>query len=827
MKVLKFGGTSVGTIESLANVRQIVTDYITAEPEEPLIVVVSALGGITDRLIATAKLAAAADPAYITEFDAIVERHHKVAAGTITDAGALAVAMSRIDELLDQLGNIYRGVSLIRDLSPRSLDIIVSYGERLSSTIIAHILPSTTLVDSRRFIKTVDQFGKHVLEADATHAAISGIFTPELLAPGRVILVPGFISTSADNESDITNLGRGGSDYTAAILAADLDASALEIWTDVDGFLTADPRQVHGTYVIPHLSFIEAMELCNYGAKVIYPPTIYPVFHKSIPIHIKNTFNPSAPGTLISDLPATDDTPSSPGKSIRGISSINDTCLITVSGLAMVGIIGINARIFTALTRNGVSVFMVSQASSENTTSFAVRNADADRAVAALENEFAAELQTGEFNPVRVERNLATIAIVGENMRRQAGVAGRLFNTLGRNGINVKACAQGASETNLSFVVNLADERKALNLIHESFFLSDTRLLNLFIVGIGNVGCRLIEQIASQQEHLLSAKALNIRVVGIANSRKAVFSDEGIDLSSWRDALDRSPYKASPKFILDEILSLNCYNSVFVDCTSSPDIAALYPALLDHNVNVVAANKKATSSDYESYSRLKDIARRRDVKFLFETNVGAGLPIINTINNLINSGDRILRIEAVLSGTLNYIFNTMKESIPLSKAIRMSREEGYSEPDPRDDLSGADVIRKIVILARESGYRVERSDVDARLFIPDELFKGSLDDFYASLGPLDEAMEERRARAAAEKKRFRFVARMDAGKLTVGLEEVDSSHPFYYLEGSNNVILLTTERYREYPMEIKGYGAGADVTAAGIFADIISIANIR
>lgn len=826
MKVLKFGGTSVGTVESLANVKQIVAGYLADQPDQPIVVVVSALGGLTDKLIATARLAAAADPAYIAELDAIIERHHKVAAATVTDPSILAGVMSRVDNLLDELSNIYRGVSLIRDLSPRSLDIIVSYGERLSSTIIEHILPSATLFDSRRFIKTVDQFGKHVLDADATHTAIAATFTPATLAPGRVILVPGFISTAADNENEITNLGRGGSDYTAAILAADLNAEALEIWTDVDGFLTADPRQVQGTYVIPHLSFIEAMELCNYGAKVIYPPTIYPVFHKSIPIHIKNTFNPTAPGTLISDTPASTE-PSAPGKSIRGISSINDTCLITVSGLAMVGIIGINARIFNSLTRNGVSVFMVSQASSENTTSFAVRNSDAERAMAALETEFAAELQTGEFNPIKVERNLATIAIVGENMRHQPGVAGRLFNTLGRNGINVKACAQGASETNMSFVVELADERKALNLIHESFFLSDTRLLNLFIVGIGNVGCHLLEQIATQQPTLLATKALKLRVLGIANSRKAVFNPDGIDLSQWRHELDSSDPVATPATILREILDMNVYNSVFVDCTSSAEIAALYPALLDHNVNVVAANKKAASSSYADYLNLKEIARRRDVKFLFETNVGAGLPIINTINNLINSGDRIQKIEAVLSGTLNFIFNTMSADIPLSKAIRMARDEGYSEPDPRDDLSGSDVIRKIVILTRESGYCFNTSDVEARLFVPDHLFTGPLDSFFAALGDLDRDMEVKRRNAEAAGRRFRFVARMADGKLSVGLEEVDSSHPFYYLDGSNNVILITTERYHDYPMEIKGYGAGAEVTAAGVFADIISIANIR
>lgn len=811
MKVLKFGGTSVGTVDSLRNVKAIVEGC-----SEPVIVVVSALGGITDRLIATAKLAVKGDVSYLESYAKIVERHNDVIEGMVPEEHKSEVR-TLVNSLLDELSNIYRGVSLIKDLSPRSLDIIVSYGERLSSTIISRIIKDAKLYDSRSFIKTLDQFGKHILDNDATQPLIHKLFDNNDF---KVALVPGFISS--DCNGDVTNLGRGGSDYTAAILAAALDASALEIWTDVDGFMTADPRVISNTYVIDHLSFIEAMELCNFGAKVIYPPTIYPVFHKNIPILIKNTFNPSAPGTCISEQ-----RPASDGKSIKGISSINDTCLITVSGLCMVGIIGINARIFNALARNGVSVFMVSQASSENTTSFAVRNSDAETAVNALNDEFMAEMQTGEINPIKVEHNLATVAIVGENMRNATGVAGRLFNTLGRNGINVKACAQGASETNISFVINLNDERKALNVIHDSFFLSDTQVLNLFIIGIGNIGCHLLQQLAHQQETLLRNKALKLKVVGIANSKKAIFDRNGIDLQNFRQQLESSSLNSSPQLIKDEIIRMNIFNSVFVDCTSNEEIANLYLDLLSHNVNVVAANKIATSDNYSSYEKLKNMARKKDVKFLFETNVGAGLPIINTINNLINSGDSITKIEAVVSGTLNYIFNKISADVPLSRAIDMAREEGYSEPDPRIDLSGKDVVRKLVILAREAEYKLEQSDVIKNLFLPDELFKGTLDDFYKKVTEFDEIFERDRIEAEKKGEKFRFVARLDRGKAEVGLQRVGMSHPFYSLEGSNNVILITTERYKEYPMIIKGYGAGADVTAAGVFADIISIANIR
>lgn len=818
MKVLKFGGTSVGTVESLCNVKKI----IERESGEPLIVVVSALGGITDRLIATARMAAAGDVAYLESLDYILRRHDDVINGLVP-ADRLPQLRGIVNPLFDELSNIYKGLSLLHDLSSRTLDIVVSYGERISSAIIAHIIDGARHFDARAFIRTNTKWGKHNFDSTASSPLIHAALDEMANTPGAVAIVPGFISTDAATR-DITNLGRGGSDYTAAILAAELGARVLEIWTDVDGFMTADPRVINTAYVIDRLSFIEAMELCNFGAKVIYPPTIYPVFHSNIPIYIKNTFRPDLPGTLISaDKPEREDS----DKPIKGISSIPDTSLITISGLGMVGIVGVNARIFNALADNGVSVFMVSQASSENNTSFAVRSADATRAIEVLRNEFAAELRSGTISDIGLQEDLATVAIVGENMRNHPGIAGKLFNTLGRNGINLIACAQGSQETNISFVIDTHNLRKTLNVIHDSFFLSETQKLNLFIVGIGNVGNRLISQICSQQERLLREKALEIKVVGIANSHHAIFDREGIDLNAYRTRLRDEGIPADPQKVLEHVIGMNIYNPVFVDCTASADVAALYRPLLDHNVNIVAANKIAVSDNYEDYHQLKDIARQRDVKFLFETNVGAGLPIISTLNNLINSGDKILRIEAVLSGTLNYIFNVLSDEIRLSDAIARAMSEGYSEPDPRIDLSGKDVVRKLVILAREAGYRLEQDDVEKHLFIPDSFFEGSVEDFFKAVKTLDDDFETRRSEALAANRHFRFVARFDTSSASVSLETVSTDHPFYNLEGSNNVISLTTSRYREHPIIIKGYGAGAEVTAAGVFADIISIANIR
>ena len=809
MKVLKFGGTSVGSVESILSLKNIVEHQ-----SQDVIVVVSALGGITDKLIATSKLAVKGDEAYRGEFEAMVERHHTMIATIITDEEKRTKLLATVDSLLDQLRSIYYGVFLIRDISPKTSAAIVSYGERLSSNIVATLIEGAEWKDSRSFIKTELKHGKHVLDSELTNRLVREAFC-ELPA---ITVVPGFIS-SDKYSGEVTNLGRGGSDYTASIIAAALDAETLEIWTDVNGFMTADPRVIHTAYTITELSYVEAMELCNFGAKVIYPPTIYPVCVKNIPIRVKNTFNPSDPGTVIKDKIDNDRKP------IKGISSINGTTLITVTGLSMVGVIGVNRRIFTALADNGISVFMVSQASSENSTSIGVRDEDADEAVRVLNHEFAKEIETGAMFPMHAESGLATIAIVGENMKHTPGIAGKLFGTLGRSGISVIACAQGASETNISFVVDSKYLRKSLNVLHDSFFLSEYNVLNLFICGVGTVGGNLISQIHSQYEELKKSHRLKLNVVGISSSHNAIFCREGIDLGNYREELAKS-VPSDINHLREEVIGMNIFNSVFVDCTASSEVAGLYQEFLDHNISVVAANKVAASSDYESYLKLKETALKRGVKFLFETNVGAGLPIIGTINDLKNSGDKILKIEAVLSGTLNFIFNEISADVPFSETVLRAKQQGYSEPDPRIDLSGKDVVRKLVILAREAGYKVEQDDVEKHLFVPDEFFKGSIDDFWKNLPSLDADFEAKRKVLESENKRWRFVAKLEHGKTSVSLEAVDQHHPFYDLEGSNNIVLLTTERYREYPMLIQGYGAGAGVTAAGVFANIMSIANI-
>ena len=807
---MKFGGTSVGSVNSMLNVKKIVESV-----DDKVIVVVSALGGITDKLIKTSRMASEGDSGYEKEMKEIVNRHIEMVYTVIPAGQKRELLLDCVNELLNELKDIFQGIYLIRDLSPKTSATIVSYGERLSSIIVATLINGAQWFDSRQFIKTEKKHNKNILDTELTNKLVCETFKeiPE------VSLVPGFIS-SDKTTGEVTNLGRGGSDYTASILAAALNADVLEIWTDVDGFMTADPRVISSAYPINELSYVEAMELCNFGAKVVYPPTIYPVCHKNIPILVKNTFNPEAAGTIIKQ------DASDSSKAIKGISSINDTCLITMTGLGMVGVIGVNHRIFKTLAENGISVFLVSQASSENSTSIGVRNEDASLACEVLNEEFAKEIEMGEISPMKAESGLATVAIVGENMKHTPGIAGKLFGTLGRNGINVIACAQGASETNISFVVDGKSLYKALNVIHDSFFLSEYQVLNLFICGVGTVGSSLIEQIHGQQERLKSERGLYLKVVGIANGHKAIFSRNGVDLENFRQDLEEKGMASSPQVLHDEIIGMNIFNSVFVDCTANNDIAGLYKEFLSHNIAVVAANKIAASSDYENYAELKHIARQRGVKFLFETNVGAGLPVINTINDLINSGDKILKIEAVLSGTLNFIFNKISAKVPFSETVRLAKEDGYSEPDPRIDLSGKDVVRKLVILAREAGYRLNQEDVEKRLFIPNELFEGTIEQFWKKLPSLDAGFEERRQVLEKEGKRWRFVARLENGRAEVRLEEVDHNHPFYELEGSNNIILITTERYNEYPMLIQGYGAGAGVTAAGVFADIMSIANI-
>ena len=826
MKVLKFGGTSVGSVKSILSLKRIVEAEARTQP---VVVVVSALDGITDELIATSQIALQGDERWKEEYDAMVTRHHQMIDTIITDNKKRVDLFNKVDALFEQLRSIYYGVFLIHDLSGKTLDAIVSYGERLSSNIVASLVKNGVRMNARDFIRTEKKNGKHTLDSELTVKLVKEAFSPAIngtAVPQKAIyVVPGFIARDRDSH-ETTNLGRGGSDYTAAIIAAALEAEILEIWTDVDGFMTADPKVIKSAYTINELSYVEAMELCNFGAKVIYPPTIYPVCVKNIPIKVKNTFNPEHPGTLIKEKIDSDNKP------IKGISSIKGTTLITVTGLSMVGVIGVNRRIFTTLANKGISVFMVSQASSENSTSIGVRDEDAAAAVEVLNQEFAKEIETGAMFPMHAESGLATIAIVGENMKHTPGIAGKLFGTLGRSGISVIACAQGASETNISFVVDGRFLRKSLNVLHDSFFLSEYKVLNLFICGIGTVGGMLLEQIRTQQQFLMQSRRLKLNVVGISDVDNFVLDRDGIDLDNYEKIL-RAGYPANTEHMRDEIVKMNIFTSVFVDCTASRQIAQLYQTFLEHNISVVAANKIAASSDYNSYIKLRQTARDRGVWFRYETNVGAGLPIIGTINDLCNSGDKILKIEAILSGTLNFIFNEIAADVPFSETVRRAKEERYSEPDPRIDLSGTDVIRKLVILTREAGYQVEQEDVEKHLFVPDSYFEGSIEDFWKKLPELDADFEARRKVLEAENKRWRFVATMEADennpssfKTSVALKEVPYGHPFYGLEGSNNIVLLTTERYKEYPMLIQGYGAGAAVTAAGVFANIMSIANI-
>ena len=809
MKVLKFGGSSVGSVTGLHNIKK-----IAEAADQPLIIVVSALGGITDKLIALGKRAGAGDIAYIGDLDAIIRRHLDLVKEEIAEEKQAAL-MNDLESLFHDLRSILHGVYLIQDLTQKTADAIVAFGERLSSLIVATFIDEAKHYDSRTLFKTTRQGEKHLVDYDLTNKNILDNFT----AHQGIAVMGGFIATDAVT-GVTTNLGRGGSDFTAAIIAAALDAEVLEIWTDVDGFMTADPRVIPTAYTIEELTYGEAMELCNFGAKVVYPPTIYPVCVKNIPILIKNTLNPTAKGSIIHAKAESSKSP------IRGISSVNEMSLVTVSGLSMVGVVGVNRRIFATLAKGGISVFMVAQTSSETSTSLCVTTQDAEKACQLLDKEFEKEIQDGAMHHTSKQDGLATVAVVGERMKQHSGTAGKLFTVLGKNGISICAMSQGALEMNISFVVEKHQLRKALNVLHDSFFLSQHEELNVFLCGTGTVGGSLLQQLAAQRQMLMEERGLKVNLVGVCGRTKAAFSREGIDPARYKEILAESGKEGGVERMVDEILEMNIFNSVFVDCTASEEVAAQYGRLLSANVSVVAANKVAASSNYDNYEHLKHLARERGVKYLFETNVGAGLPIINTINDLRASGDKILRIEAVLSGTLNFVFNTLSADIPLSKAVQMAKEAGYSEPDPRIDLSGKDVIRKITILARESGYRVEADEIEKNLFIPASLFDGTIDEFWAGLPALDAQFEAERQRLVRENKRWRFVAEWADGKGKVSLREIPLGHPFYDLEGSNNIILLNTERYREYPMLIQGYGAGAAVTAAGVFADVLRVSNI-
>lgn len=810
MKVLKFGGTSVGSVDSIRQIQKIIS-----QQTEDCVVVVSALGGITDQLLKAAHLALQADETYMEVYQAIRQRHLDMVNSLIENATMRQMLCHELEGILEELRSILFGVHLVKDLSEKSEAAIVSYGEQLSSRIVTAALPGAVRKDSLHFIRTDRKQGQVLLDTEVTEDLIHKAFSP---IP-HLAVCPGFISRDSHTD-EITNLGRGGSDYTASILAASLGAEVLEIWTDVNGFMTADPRLIPNAYTIKSLSYVEASELCHFGAKVVYPPTIYPACAKNIPIRILNTFCPENKGTIIQAKPEDSK------HYVRGLSSIRDVALITVSGLSMVGVIGVNQRIFSALAAGGISVFLVSQTSSENSTTLGVQEKDCDKAVEVLTREFAEEIKVGSMYPMLVQQGLAAVSIVGEKMHNVPGVAGKLFGTLGRNGISVIAFAQGATETNISLVIPAQQLSKTMHVLHDSLFLSENKVLNVFVCGVGTVGAQLLEQIEQQYSTLLTEQHLQLNVVGIANSRIAIFNADGLKLSTYREQLKQAEQNGDNLSIKQAALQMaKLYNSVFVDCTASADVANIYLSLLENNISVVTANKIAASSEYAHYMRLKQTALNRGVKFLFETNVGAGLPIISTINDLRNSGDKILRIEAVLSGTLNFIFNEIAADVPFSETIRRAKEQGYSEPDPRIDLSGKDVIRKLVILAREAGYQVEQEDVEKQLFVPDRYFEGTLDDFWKQLPELDADFEVCRKELEEKGLRWRFVAKMEEGKTSVSLDTVDAAHPFYQLEGSNNIILITTERYHDYPMMIRGYGAGASVTAAGVFANIMSVSH--
>jgi len=808
MKVIKFGGTSVGSAENIKRIEEIVRSQ-----SSDLIVVVSAVGGVTDRLVAASK--AGANGKEVNPFLEEIWSRHLDIMSALFDETTLEEVKIKMKSIFDELEKILQGVRLIGELTPKTLDKVMGFGERLSSLFISQFLHAE-LIDSASLIRTDSNHGRANVDFKVTYEQISQACS----GLKRVAVAPGFISSASDGT--VTTLGRGGSDYTAALFAAALDAEKLEIWTDVDGFMTADPRVISKAYTIPQLTYSEALELSHFGAKVIYPPTILPVYKKSIPVQILNTMNPSAKGTLIGNAER-----QGTEQPIKGISSIDGISLVTVQGLGMVGVTGIAMRLFGALAKEEINVILISQASSENSISFAIDSAKGKIAEAAIQQEFDREISSGLINKVNSEEDLCIVAIVGENMKHSAGIAGKLFNTIGKNGINVVAIAQGASEQNISWVVKKSDLRKTLNVVHESFFLSPFIELNIFLVGIGTVGKDLITQISQQQQKLQKEHRLKLRICGIANSRKMIFNREGFDLSAITSILSgEGVEKSDMTCFCSQMIGMNMFNSVFVDCTAEKKVADHYHTILNNYISIVAANKVAASSDYLAYRELKELAAKHGVKYLFETNVGAGLPLISTINDLMRSGDRIVRIEAVLSGTLNYIFNTLSSEIPLSKAIRMSKEKGFSEPDPRIDLSGVDVIRKLVILGRESGYKLSQEDVGQKRFIPDSYFNSTLEDFWNNIHEMDAKFEAERLILEKERKKWRFVGLMEEGRASVSLQAVGPGHPFYDLEGSNNIILLTTERYNESPMLIKGYGAGAAVTAAGVFADLIKVANI-
>jgi bifunctional aspartokinase / homoserine dehydrogenase 1 len=810
MKVLKFGGSSVGSPERIRVVRKIIESQTL-----PCVVVVSAFQGVTDELSLIASLASGGISGYRDHLEKLIIKHNDFTRNLISDKAIQDKALKEITIITSELRELLNGIFLLHECTKHSLDQVLSSGERLSSLILSKLFNNCYHADSRETIKTDNRQGIPSVDFKLTDSLIREMIGRK----NGLTIMPGFIAS--DMNGVTTTLGRGGSDYTAAIVATALGAELLEIWTDVDGFMTADPKKVDKAYTIENLTYSEAMELSHFGAKVIYTPTLRPVFKANIPLSVRNTFNLDSKGTIINNK--TDDSSTSP---IKGISSIDHIDLITLQGPAMVGVTGTSSRLFGALAKNNVNIILITQASSEYSITFAVNPADLSAANSAISEEFRLEIEQNKELRINIEKNLSIIAIVGEKMKNTPGISATLFRSLARNGINVIATAQGSSELNISVVIRSESIRKALNAIHDSFFLSKFKEMNLFVTGTGIVGTSLLKQLQKQHDLLFSEWRVKVNLMGISNSRKMLIDRKGIDLEKYRDILRSQGEKADLPEFIQRIKKLNMRDSAFIDCTADEKVAATYAGILSGYISVVTANKIACSSEYSYYHELKRIAGEKGVRFMYETTVGAGLPIIKTISDLVLSGDRILKIEAVLSGTLNFIFNEIGPDMPLSKAIRRAKEKGYSEPDPRIDLSGIDVVRKILILSREAGYKIEKEDVHVEKFLPEKCFEGDLNDFYKEVEKLDGEFERRRLELVKENRKWRFFATLDNGIATVKLITVDLNHPSFNLEGSNNIVLLTTERYRELPMVIKGYGAGAEVTAAGVFADLMRVVNV-
>ncbi|MBK7410406.1 MAG: bifunctional aspartate kinase/homoserine dehydrogenase I [Saprospirales bacterium] len=813
MIVLKFGGTSVADAQRLKNVADIIRRQ--QKKKKKVVAVLSALSGVTDSLLRMCYLASLRDNTYLELFAQVHNRHlDTIHTLNLKEDSKLD---SFVKEAFAELQNMLHGVYLLREQSPRTLDFVSAFGELLSTRMLyAYFqllqIPSS-FWDGRALIQTDEHFGAARVDFRATNKNLRHAFD-KLKGVG---LMTGFIASTAQNET--TTLGRGGSDYTAAIVGAALDAEEIQIWTDVDGVMTADPRKVKKAFSIPSMTYEEAMELSHFGAKVIHPPTIQPAMAKGIPLYIKNSFHPEHPGTRISKK-QTDKT-----HLIKGISSIDDVSLLTVKGSGMVGVAGTSARLFNAIYGAGVNVILITQGSSEHSISFAVKPSDTKAARQRIESAFELEMQVKLIEPVQVEEGLSVVAVIGENMRHTPGVSGRLFQALGKNGINVVAIAQGSSELNVSLVIGKHDLAKALNSLHQGLFLSENKILNVFLVGVGLIGSTLLQQLEKQRQFIRESKMLEINLAGIANSRQMVLDESGISIDSYRERLQEGEAMDLAAFV-DRMNRMNLPQSIFVDCTSSPEVVKSYRTVLSDSISIVTPNKLGNSGKYRDYQKLQTLAKRRNVRFLYETNVGAGLPVINTLKDLLHSGDRIIRIEAVLSGTLSYIFNNYKKGESFSSIVREAHARGFTEPDPRDDLSGMDVARKLLILARETGIPLEMNDIRIEKILPAACRKApSVDAFFEELEKADTHFEKYLDRAQANGTVLRFIAQLENGNASIALREVDAGHPFFFLSGSDNIISYTTDRYLERPLVVKGPGAGAEVTAAGVFAEIISIGN--